>query len=323
MAALSIGAASAFLFSSATLPAESKSAASTGIFPVTSCDTIECLRTHILGGEGAVVSATDCKQLEGHLDAQDIKHDIKQNLGPICRLLVARRSSSKRAVSPCLDEDGPYPDFDLSLEDKYSLPIQGVIVSAEALKRRHLSIPQPGHWNSSTNFGTYVSTRGFSINGQRGEIAVDFCVTSGPRRYVPYYYALTIDDQIVDEGSVNKPPNVPILRQIAKFKGDNDVGAYVLLDLNRDGKEDIAVLRRRGMSHSYYPAVCLYNASGDDCVALSDNGAIAVEDTSGKFLLSQDKGGLVVTEIETSGKPLGEWKFRLVGTELKPAPDPK
>jgi hypothetical protein len=273
------------------------------------------LRQQILGDENPFPSEADCKDLDNRLDRFDLTRGTKTDLGPICRLLVARRASGRRPVAPCLNRDSPNPDWDPHLDDKYSLEIQNMVLSVRPLARRRIVPPERAGAVDVTVYGTFVLQRHFADNGRRVEFATYFCVADNPYRYVPYYYMLTIDEHLTEAGWVAQPPDVPILRQTAKFKHEDDQRLFLFVDLNGDRTKDIVIFRRANGAKSFTLAACLSNPKRSECVPVTS--APVTFDDIGAFTLTLAHGQTVVVQLaKFNDPPAGEWRFRLEGAHL-------
>jgi hypothetical protein len=284
---------------------------------VASCQTIDCLREAILDDATKAPTAADCKPLEGRREHLESDPDAKTELAPICRLLVARRASGGRATAPCLARRSITPDWDPAIRDTFSLEIDNKLLSQAPLARHGIKVPEEtAGFNNSTIHGTYVFDRQFGDGGRRVQFATHFCIADGPYRYVPYYYTLSLDDKGVDEAAVAKPPEAPILEQVARFKNEDDQHTFLYVDLNGDRKKDIVVMRNHNSSRTHALAACLYNPKGSDCVPVVPV-SFTIERVGALHLSSTKDATLVVELTEFNDPPSCEWRFRLSGAALK------
>lgn len=278
------------------------------------CKSVDCLRAAIPREKGKLLAARDCNAVEGRKDP--LEEDL--DLGPVCRVLVARAEAAFRRAAPCTSDGRINPDWDPALEDKYSLDLQSLQLAKSPFKRHVLTLDPGRHpVAGSTIFGTLAFKRSVADGGRSGEFATYFCIAGQPRRYVPYYYSLSIGDKIVEEQTVSKPDEILVLRQSRQFRHDDDQRAFVLADLNGDKKEDVAIVRRASGQKQYYLAACLFNPKGSDCIPVVAQERISIDDVY-ELHLEADKGGtLRLWGTNAYNKPVGEWRFRVVGRELK------
>ena len=92
----------------------------------------------------------------------------------------------------------------------------------------------------------------------------------------------------------------------------------MLADLNGDKKQDIAIVRHKPETKQYYLAACLFNPKGPDCVPVTTREPIAIDKSPTELHLEAEKDGTLrfwATEFEHD--LIGEWRFHMVGSELK------
>jgi ankyrin repeat protein len=284
------------------------------------CKTIDCLRTTIPEEKGKLLAAIGCKVVEGRKDPRDV--DLE--LGSVCRVLVARARAAFRGVAPCVKREGIQPNWDPDLDKMYELDLENLQLAETLFKRRGIKLNRDGHpIDGVPRFGIPAFHRIARSGDRFVELATYYCIADSPRRYVPFYYSLRIGDeigegQIVEEQVVNQPDAIPVLLQSRQFHHDDDIRVFVLADLNGDKKQDIAIVRHKPEANQYYLAACLFNRRGSDCIPVVTHQPINVDSSPGNMHLEAEKGGtLRLWATGFADEIIGQWRFHMVGSELK------